>query len=149
MKSAALQRLAWLLNDDGGRNKTAFVQSGGLQLVQELGEEPDSPFHAVAMTVVSHFPQELVNRYSPAYNRALLEKLTIGNQHMQEHENLSIPGEAPTEAEKAMPNAIAFVATEEGSCSCQPEDAFTKTNVTSAVSFDDIPSTIERESTLT
>lgn len=100
VKSAVLERLAWLLSDDSGRIKTTFVQSGGLQIVQELGEEPDSPFHDVTMRVVSNFPEELVNRYSPAYNRALLEKLaTAGAQTMRASTGIGTPGRTETRPE--------------------------------------------------
>jgi hypothetical protein len=82
VKLAVLDRLSTVLSTpDSGSIKTSFVQNGGLQLVQEIGEEPGSPYQQKVSHITALFPQELVNRYSPAYNKALLERLTLGEPH--------------------------------------------------------------------
>lgn len=77
LKAAVLDQLVVVLGPDTA-GKSAFVQSGGLQAAQELGEAEGSPFAAAAARVTALFPRELANRYSPAYNRALLERLAAG-----------------------------------------------------------------------
>ena len=82
-----LDRLATVLAaDSSGNLKTAFVQTGGLQLIQEFGEEPNSPYQSSVSPITNLFPIELVNRYSPAYNRALLDKLAAGGARHQNSE---------------------------------------------------------------
>lgn len=76
--TATIERLYQILSQDKGPTKATFVQSGGLQLVLEMSEDPKSVLHGNASKLAALFPQELVNRYSPAYNRAILEKLASG-----------------------------------------------------------------------
>jgi hypothetical protein len=73
-----MERLYQILSQDKGPTKATFVQSGGLQLILEMSEDPRSILHGNASKLAAVFPQELVNRYSPAYNRAILEKLASG-----------------------------------------------------------------------
>lgn len=70
-----LDRLASVLTQDPVTHKTAFVQSGALQLVQELSEQIDSPYADFAQKITCQFPREILNRFSPKYNAALLQSL--------------------------------------------------------------------------
>jgi hypothetical protein len=100
VKLAVLDRLSTVLSTpDSVSIKTSFVQNGGLQLVQEIGEEPGSPYHEKVANILALFPLELVNRYSPAYNKALLERLTLGEsahlgqqqqQQQQQHQQQAV-----------------------------------------------------------
>lgn len=40
------------------------------------GELESSPYEAAAKRVARHFPQQIIDHYSPAYNKALLESLS-------------------------------------------------------------------------
>jgi len=42
-----------------------------------IGEEQGSPFQAAVAEIAALYPQELVNRFSPAYNRSLLERIAM------------------------------------------------------------------------
>ncbi|GAB4823777.1 hypothetical protein N2152v2_010823 [Parachlorella kessleri] len=55
--------------------RSDFVQCGGLKFVQELGEAPASPFKEAVGLITAQFPAEIVQFYSPAYNKQLLSKL--------------------------------------------------------------------------
>lgn len=76
--TAAMERLYQIFCHDRGPIKANFVELGGLQLVLEMSEDPETLLQDHATKVAALFPQELVNRYSPAYNRAILEKLASG-----------------------------------------------------------------------
>ena len=73
VKSATLNRLSVVLREDNGPLRTSFVQNGGLQLIQDLAEESGNQFNVAAINAI--FPPELVNMYSPSYNRQLLERV--------------------------------------------------------------------------
>ena len=80
VKTAVLDRLSTVLGQDpNGTIKASFVQSNGLELVQQLGEEPCSMYATSVGAITALFPRELVNRYSPAYNRMMLERLVRGS----------------------------------------------------------------------
>lgn len=107
VKGAVLERLTHVLATDPTNCKAAFVQTGGLQLVQELAEEPDSPFVAAVGKITALYPQELVNRFSPAYNRALMEQLSAppGQVAPQMVVSDAVMAPAPTPASAAGPSA--------------------------------------------
>jgi hypothetical protein len=92
VKLAVLARLFTILFIDSvGSTKTAFVQNGGLQLVQEMAEsENGSTYQEKVSQITVLFPIELVNRYSPAYNKALLEKLTLGGVQQKEQQEQKV-----------------------------------------------------------
>jgi hypothetical protein len=62
-----------LANDPSGR--AAFVHSGGLAAVQQMGEAPGSKLKEAVEIINSVYPEEIVKYYSPSYSQQLLEKL--------------------------------------------------------------------------
>jgi hypothetical protein len=62
-----------LANDPAGR--AAFVHSGGLAAVQQMGEAPGSKLKEAVEIINSVYPEEIVKYYSPSYSQQLLEKL--------------------------------------------------------------------------
>lgn len=71
-----VQQFAKVLpNDSSG--KKSFVQSGGLQKIQELKADEQNNAHIMEYisTINSCFPPELVQYYSPNYSNELLKKL--------------------------------------------------------------------------
>jgi hypothetical protein len=51
------------------------VQSGGFQKIQEIQAEPGSKLREYIEEINSHYPQDIVNYYSPNYADGLLKKL--------------------------------------------------------------------------
>lgn len=69
-----LEQLSKILsNDPQGRSQ--FVHSGGLALLQQMAEAPESSLTDVIDTINSQYPEEIVMHYSPSYSQSLLEKL--------------------------------------------------------------------------
>jgi len=71
--TAVVERFAAILNQDT-ESRRAFVQSGGIQRLQELKEEAD-PAGDLFMhieDVNSLYPEDLINYYTPKYARDLL-----------------------------------------------------------------------------
>jgi len=96
VKLAVLERLYKVLSTtESGSIKILFVQNEGLQLVQEIGEEPGSPYQEKVSQIIALFPQELVNRYSPAYNKALLERLTMTESATVQQEQQPVVHQPP------------------------------------------------------
>jgi hypothetical protein len=62
-----------LANDPAGRLR--FVHSGGLALVQQMGEAPNSSLKEAVEVINSAYPEEVVHYYSPNYSQQLLQKL--------------------------------------------------------------------------
>jgi hypothetical protein len=69
---AVLQRVAEILASQP-TTKAAFVQSGGLKIVQTISETTDSYFKDHISAITSQFPKEICNYFSPAYNASLLQ----------------------------------------------------------------------------
>jgi len=55
--------------------KRAFVQSGGLQKLQEVGAESGSKLHDLIDEINSFYPTEIVHYYSPNYADQLIKKM--------------------------------------------------------------------------
>ena len=55
--------------------KRTFVQSGGFQKIQEIQAEPGSKLREYIEEINSHYPQDIVNYYSPNYADKLLKRL--------------------------------------------------------------------------
>ena len=55
--------------------KRTFVQSGGFQKIQEIKAEPGSNLRKYIDEINSHYPQDIVNFYSPDYQDKLLKGL--------------------------------------------------------------------------
>lgn len=64
-----------LANDPAGRSR--FVHSGGLALVQAMGEAPGSTLRDAVELINAAFPEEVVRYYSPSYSQQLLQKLDL------------------------------------------------------------------------
>jgi hypothetical protein len=62
-----------LANDPASRS--SFVHSGGLAIVQQLGETPGSSLREAVEIINSSYPEEIVRYYSPNYSQQLLQKL--------------------------------------------------------------------------
>jgi len=63
-----------LPNDQGA--KKAFVLSEGLKKIQSLSEaKPGTKLRAYVDEINSHYPQEIVQYYTPDYKDTLLKKL--------------------------------------------------------------------------
>jgi hypothetical protein len=62
-----------LANDAPGRS--AFVHSGGLAAVQQLGEASGGGLREAVEIINSSYPEEVVRHFSPAYSKQLLQKL--------------------------------------------------------------------------
>ena len=71
-----IQQFAKVLPNDS-QAKKSFVQSGGLQKIQELKLDEQNNSHLLEYinTINSCFPPELVQYYSPNYSNELLKKL--------------------------------------------------------------------------
>lgn len=71
-----VQQFAKVLPNDSAARKS-FVQSGGLQKVQELkaDEEANAGLMEYISTINNCFPPEIVQYYSPNYSETLLKKL--------------------------------------------------------------------------
>ena len=69
-----MQQFAKVLPNDNGARKT-FVQSGGLQKIQELQADEDSELQEYISTINACYPPEIVQYYSPNYSETLLKKL--------------------------------------------------------------------------
>lgn len=55
--------------------KRTFVQSGGFQKIQEIQAEPGSKLKEYIEEINNHYPQDIVNYYSPNYADGLLKRL--------------------------------------------------------------------------
>jgi len=55
--------------------KRTFVQFGGFQKIQEITAEPGSKLREYIDEINSHYPQDIVNYYSPNYADGLLKRL--------------------------------------------------------------------------
>jgi len=94
---AVLQRVAEILASQP-TTKAAFVQSGGLQIVQTISEATDSSFKDHISAITSQFPKEICNYFSPAYNASLLQLVasstaadeTVSRKMVVESEEVSI-----------------------------------------------------------
>ena len=73
MKSALEQLSRVLSTDPGGR--AAFVHSGGLARIQEVGDQPEGRLKEVVAMVNCNYPDEVVKYYSASYSQQLLQKL--------------------------------------------------------------------------
>lgn len=73
MKMVLEQAGKVLVNDPAGRAQ--FVHSGGLAVVQQMGEAPGSKLKEAVEIINSCYPEEVVRYYSPSYSQQLLEKL--------------------------------------------------------------------------
>lgn len=62
-----------LAADAAGRSQ--FVHSGALAAVQQLADAPGGALRDAAEAVSGAFPEEIARHYSPAYSRALLQRL--------------------------------------------------------------------------
>lgn len=69
-----LEQLAKVLEHDP-QGRSQFVHTGGLALLQQIAEAPDSVLADVVDTINRHYPEEIVMHYSPSYSQKLLEKL--------------------------------------------------------------------------
>merc|ERR1712127_293118 len=61
--------------------KRTFVQSGGFQKIQEIQAEQGSKLKEYIDEINSHYPQDVVNYYSPNYADNLLKRLDEGGAH--------------------------------------------------------------------
>ena len=52
-----------------------FVQSGGLQFIQELAENYPDDIGPLVEEINKSFPAEIVQYYSPGYSKQLLDKI--------------------------------------------------------------------------
>ena len=59
--------------------RRAFVQSGGLQALQELNEAEGGKLSEFIVQIHNCFPPEVVENYSPNYSKTLLQKVTNTN----------------------------------------------------------------------
>jgi len=57
------------------KSRKSFVQSGGLQKIQELSAEQGSKLQEYISTINNCYPPEIVQYYSPNYSETLLKKL--------------------------------------------------------------------------
>lgn len=99
--------------------KAGFVQSGGLRTVQMIAEAaPSGVFSQAILAITDQFPQEVVNYFSPAYNAALLEKLSapLRDVSIQETE-ITHPEHEPTVQKQATEAKAA-----EEVCLCEEEE---------------------------
>ncbi|CEO94673.1 Sperm-associated antigen 6 [Plasmodiophora brassicae] len=71
-----VQQFAKVLPNDPPSRKS-FVQSGGLQKVQELKADDNSKLQSYINTINSCYPVEIVQYYSPNYSETLLKKLDV------------------------------------------------------------------------
>jgi hypothetical protein len=55
--------------------RRSFVQSGGLEFLQTLGEAAGGKLTEYIMEINNCYPPEIVEYYSPHYSKTLLEKL--------------------------------------------------------------------------
>ena len=55
--------------------KRTFVQSGGFQRIQEIKAEPGSKLREYIDEINSHYPQDIVQYYTPNYADKLLQRL--------------------------------------------------------------------------
>ena len=69
-----LKQFAQLLPTDVEARRS-FVQSGGLQFLQELNETAEGKLSEFILAVNSCYPPEVVEYYSPNYSKTLLEKI--------------------------------------------------------------------------
>lgn len=69
-----LDQLSKVLEHDP-QGRSQFVHSGGLALLQEMAEAPDSRLTDSVDAINRHYPEEIVMHYSPSYSQKLLEKL--------------------------------------------------------------------------
>lgn len=94
---AILQRVAEILASQP-TTKAAFVQLGGLKIVQTISEATDSSFKEHISAITSQFPKEICNYFSPAYNASLLQLVassaaadkTVSNKMVVESEEVFI-----------------------------------------------------------
>lgn len=56
-------------------SRRAFVQNGGLQYLQELGEASGGKLTEFIQQINQCYPVEIVEYYSPDYSKALLDKI--------------------------------------------------------------------------
>lgn len=73
MKSA-LEQLTRVLSTDPAA-RAAFVHSGGLARIQEVGEQPEGRLKEAVAMVNCNYPEEVVKYYSASYSQQLLQKL--------------------------------------------------------------------------
>ena len=52
-----------------------FVQSGGLQYIQELAEAHGGELASIVEEINKCFPAEIVQYYSPGYSKTLMDKI--------------------------------------------------------------------------
>jgi len=69
-----LRQFAQLLPHDVEARR-AFVQSGGLQFLQELNETVGGVLGELIQQINACFPPEVVEYYSPSYSKTLLDKI--------------------------------------------------------------------------
>lgn len=69
-----LEQLSKVLEHDP-QGRSQFVHSGGLALLQQMAEAPDSQLADVIDDINRQYPEEIVMHYSPSYSQKLLEKL--------------------------------------------------------------------------
>lgn len=69
-----LRQFAQLLPHDVAARRS-FVQSGGLQFLQELNETVGGKLSEFIQQINSCYPQEVVDFYSPSYSKTLLQKV--------------------------------------------------------------------------
>lgn len=69
-----IQQLSHALSNDP-QGRAQFVHTGGLSLLQELAEAPESMLKETIQTINSQYPEEIIMHYSPSYSKQLLQKL--------------------------------------------------------------------------
>ena len=69
-----LRQFAQLLPHDVEARR-AFVQSGGLQFLQELNETVGGKLSEFILQINNCYPPEVVEYYSPNYSKTLLQKI--------------------------------------------------------------------------
>jgi hypothetical protein len=69
-----LRQFAQLLPHDVEARRS-FVQSGGLQFLQELNETVGGKLTEFIMQINNCYPPEVVEYYSPNYSKTLLQKI--------------------------------------------------------------------------
>ena len=74
LMQSVLEQLSKVLESDP-QGRSQFVHSGGLALLQQMAEAPDSSLTDVIETINRQYPEEIVMHYSPSYSQKLLQKL--------------------------------------------------------------------------
>ena len=74
MQKYVLRQFAQLLPHDVEARRS-FVQSGGLQFLQELNETVGGKLTEFIVQINNCYPPEVVEYYSPNYSKTLLQKI--------------------------------------------------------------------------